>query len=221
MEQRKPTRLGYYDYSNPGAYFVTICTQNHRCILSDIVGDGSPVPYKNAPSSVGDGFPVPPFRTKLTYSGKIVQAYIGEIPQKYPTVRVDHYVIMPNHIHLLLSFYENPKGFGMGKPSPTVGNPGRFGTGNPSPTLGNVIGWLKYQITRDINLAAGTPSRKIFQRSYHDHIIRNEKDYQRIWTYIDGNPARWKEDCFYMDDPRDIEGAIPYDPMNITPEEHI
>lgn len=125
-----------------------------------------------------------------------------QIPAKYPNVSVDHYVIMPNHIHLLLSFRQVQ------------------GTGNPSPTLGNVIGWLKYQATKETNLAAGTVGQKIFQRSYHDHIIRNEKDYQRIWTYIDGNPARWKEDCFYMDDPRDVEGAIPYDPMNITPEEH-
>ena len=124
---------------------------------------------------------------------KIVQRYILQISVKYPNVSVDKYVVMPNHIHLLLSFYEG------------------HGTGNPSPTLGNVIGWLKYQATREINLAARTAGQKIFQRSYHDHVVRNERDYQRIWQYIDTNPARWQEDCFYEEDAGDAAGGGPWE----------
>lgn len=86
---------------------------------------------------------------------------------------------MPNHIHLLLSIDRGS------------------GTGDPSPTLGNVIGWYKYMATKRINEKAGTSGTRIFQRSYHDHVIRNEKDYRMIWNYIEGNPMRWMEDCFY------------------------
>lgn len=158
LPKRKPNRLVHYDYSRAGAYFVTICTEERRKILCDIVGDGLPVPKD---------------------PGIIAEEMIRKIPEKYASVCVDHYVVMPNHIHILLRITEHG------------------GTGNPSPTLGNIVGWYKYQATRQINEIAGTPGRRIFQRSFHDHVIRDERDYQRIWNYIDGNPLRWKEDCFY------------------------
>ena len=82
-KNRKPNRLAGYDYSGNGAYFITICTQDRECTLSDI--------------DVGDGFPVP----VLTDHGKISDKYINLITEKYPTIFVDNYVIMPNHIHLL------------------------------------------------------------------------------------------------------------------------
>lgn len=88
---------------------------------------------------------------------------------------------MPNHIHLLLRIQEES------------------GTGNPSPTMGDVIGWYKYQVTKQVNPKNNTPGQKIFQRSYHDHVIRGEKDYQMIWQYIDTNTARWQEDCFFVE----------------------
>lgn len=165
-KNRKPNRLAGYDYSGNGAYFITICTQDRECTLSDI--------------DVGDGFPVP----VLTDYGKISDKYINLITEKYPTVFVDKYVIMPNHIHLLL----------------VVQNPDftASGTGNPSPTIGNVIGWLKYQVSKQINEIHGIAGQHIFQRSYHDHIIRNEKTFQMIWKYIDENPLKWESDCFYV-----------------------
>lgn len=164
--KRKPNRLTGFDYSSSGAYFVTVCTQNRECILSEI--------------NVGDGFPVP----RLTQYGFICDKNINLITEKFLTVFVDKYVIMPNHIHILL----------------VVQNPDitADGTGNPSPTLGNVIGWLKYQITRQINEIDKNFGQRIFQRSYHDHIIRNEKDFQMICKYIDENPITWENDCFYI-----------------------
>ena len=111
--ERKINRLTEYDYGQNGAYFVTICTQDRHKILSTIVGDGFPVPQ--------------PY-------GIIAEKYIARIPEKYPLVAVDKYVIMPDHIHLLLRFSWD------------------LGTGDPSPTLGNVIGWYKYQVTKQINL---------------------------------------------------------------------
>lgn len=160
LPERKRNRLKNYNYSSCGAYFVTICTDKRRKTLCDIVGDGFPVPKE---------------------AGAIADRYIQEIPVRYPTTHVNRYVIMPNHIHLLLSIEA------------------RNGTGNPSPTVGNIVGWYKYQVTKEVNERTGTIGRKVFQRSFHDHVIRGDKDYQRIWNYIAGNPLRWAEDCFYIE----------------------
>lgn len=161
LPRRKANRLKNFDYSSDGAYFVTICTEGRRNTLCDIVGDGFPVPKT---------------------AGMIAEKVITEIKVKYPCVNVDKYVIMPNHIHLLLSI------------------DGSNGTGNPSPTLGNIIGWYKYTVTKQIRTRSGEQGIRFFQRSYHDHVIRNDNDYQKIWNYIEGNPSRWTEDCFYAEE---------------------
>lgn len=152
FQERKANRIPEYDYSTIGAYFVTVCTQDRRKILSSIVGDGSSVPK-----------PI----------GRIAEEMIAQIPNKYPSVTVDKYVIMPDHIHLLLRFDWD------------------LGTENPSPTLGNVIGWYKYQVTKQVDLHINLNGSKLFQRSYYDHIIRNQKDYNEIWQYIENNPLKW------------------------------
>lgn len=160
LPRRKRNRLKNYDYSSHGAYFVTICTEERKKTLCDIVGDGFPVPKR---------------------AGQISETYIGIIENKYPQVQVRHYVVMPNHIHLLL-FIDHANG-----------------TGDPSPTLGSIIGWYKYSVTKQVNAELDTPGNRMFQRSYHDHIIRNEQDYLKIWNYIEGNPLKWSEDCFYVE----------------------
>jgi len=84
LPKRKSPRLKEYDYSTTGAYFLTICTQNRKNILSKIVGEGSPLP-------------------QLLPYGEIADRQIQKISEEYPEVSVDCYVIMPNHIHILLS----------------------------------------------------------------------------------------------------------------------
>ena len=123
---------------------------------------------------MGDGSPV------LKLIGTITQTVTEQISVKYPSVRVDNYAIMPNHIHLLLSLESD-------------------GTGNPSPTVGTIIGWYKYSISKQANQALGTVGTAIFQRSYHDHVIRNEKDYTEIWEYIENNPRKWALDRYYSE----------------------
>ena len=152
IRQRKQNRIAEYDYSTNGAYFVTICTYQRQRILSSIVGDGKPVPK-----------PI----------GLIAESYIHQIPIKYPSIFVDNYVIMPDHIHILLRIDS------------------LAGTGNPSPTLGTVIGWYKYQLTKQVNLQCGTQGQRLLQRSYYDHVIRNQQDYDEIWQYIENNPKSW------------------------------
>ena len=158
LPQRKPTRLRKYDYSKKGVYFITICTQDRKNVLSQIVGEGSPLP-------------------KLTNIGIITDKWINRIHEYCNNYRVDCYVIMPNHIHLMLSINNN-------------------GRGDLSPTVYDVVGWMKYQITRDINANADA-KLKIFQRSFHDHIIRNQDDFNKIYEYIRDNPKLWRLDRFY------------------------
>ncbi len=163
LPQRKPTRLKNFDYSKNGAYFVTICTENRKNILSMIVGEGSPLP-------------------KLSRYGKGVDAWIHELPNKYPEMSVDCYVIMPNHIHLLLTVIKDG------------------GRGNPSPTVDAAMGWLKYQATKEINKMRSTTGEKVFQRSFYDHIVRNYDDYCEIYKYIHENPMRWRFDKLYTEE---------------------
>lgn len=168
LPKRKPNRLSHYDYSTPGAYFITICIQDRKCILGRIVGGGD--------------FDAP--QVSLSHMGRIVQRNI-ELSNQIPGVHVDKYVIMPNHVHLIL----------------LVDGTGNGGTSrSPSPTNA-IIPHFVSTFKRFCHKDAG---EKIFQRSYHDYVIRGEKDYLRIWEYIDTNPARWKEDCFYEEDANEM-----------------
>ena len=189
-ETRKRTRLREYDYSSPGAYFVTMCTEAKRPILCRIVGAG-----------VLDG-PGP----ELTDQGKIVQNRLEEMGRVYDDISIDHYVIMPNHVHLLLTIRGADPASG---PSGTMGRttgcaetgPGPSGT--PAPTnarLPQFISTLKRYTNREIGSA-------IWQRSYHDHIIRDERDYLQHWQYIDDNPAKWLEDPYFCDTINTHKGA--------------
>ncbi len=160
LPNRKPTRLKGYDYSAPGAYFITICTHNRKCILGNIVGEGLCALPRN----------------QLTRIGKEVEKTIMYINENYNNVSIDKYVIMPNHIHLIV----------------VLDNSG--GRGNRP--LQKKLGHLKSNTTKKFD-------NILWQRSYHDHIIRNEKDYRRIWEYIDTNPLKWELDCFYEDKKND------------------
>ena len=164
--KRKPTRLKEYDYGTPGAYFVTICTKDRCELLSEII--------------VGDGVLDIP-KNKLTEYGKIADKHINQMDAFYQHISVDKYIIMPNHIHLILSVkeFKNCDGNGMsGTPSPT------------NMTIPQFISTFK----RFCNKEYGKP---LFQRSYHDHIIRNKEDYRKIWEYIEQNAERWEKDCYY------------------------
>ncbi len=156
LPKRKRTRLRHYDYSAPGAYFVTVCTHNRRCILSNIV--------------VGEGLCALP-QNILTPIGKEIEKSIEYINDSHDGITIDKYVIMPNHIHLIIN----------------LNNSG----GHGSPPLQDVIRQLKSYTTHKFKLP-------LWQRSFHDHIIRDEKDYGKIAQYIDTNVLRWEKDCFYI-----------------------
>ena len=171
--KRRPNRLPDYDYSRPGCYFVTACSKDKRHIFGTVVG--------------GDVLIAP--RVILSRTGKAVEQIVSTMPC------VEKYVIMPNHIHLLLRI---PARYGtagkdgpMGTSAPTEGNR-RAEIPNRGPSVPGLIRYLKRSVTRMV----GQP---VWQRSYHDHVVRNDADYLRIWSYIDTNPAKWREDCYFTE----------------------
>lgn len=123
---------------------------------------------------VGQG--LAPAVISLSPCGEIVNTQIEQISHRYDNVRVEKHIVMPNHVHILLQLI------------PAAG-------ASPCPTVSDVICAFKSLSVRQCKKIGFM--EKVFQRSFHDHIIRNERDYQRIWQYIDTNAAKWKEDCFY------------------------
>lgn len=165
LPKRKPARLKDYDYSTPGAYFLTVCTHNRKSLFGNIVG--------------GDIFSTP--QIMLSSVGKIVNDEILNIETHYKNIKIDKFVIMPNHIHLIVRITERINAF------PTI-----------KYDIPNVIGKFKASVTRNVGKAF-MPSVKLWQDSFYDHIIRGEEDYKEIWQYIDINPAKWQADEFYAE----------------------
>lgn len=143
---RKYPRLKHYDYRSQNMYFITICTYRKICIF---------------------GFP-----GEVNARGKVVENAILQISEHFPGIRVDRYVIMPNHVHMILEITKQES------------------------DLFNAIGSFKASVTRKIHETEPIP--EIWKRSFYEHIIRNQKSYQKISHYIETNPLKWAEDCFYQ-----------------------
>ena len=153
---RKTLRLPTYDYSENGAYFLTICTQDKRCL------------FWNGPEAI------------LNAGGRMVGIWIEKLPEKYPGVWVDSYAIMPNHVHILLHFQ------------------------NTQAKLQAVMDWFKTMTTNAyIRMVkeGNVPSfdKRVWQRSYYEHVVRNDVDLSEIQTYIQNNPLKWQLDRFYRE----------------------
>ena len=172
LKKRKTPRHHSFDYNSAGVYFITICTQDRRCILSRIVvGTGVP----DCPSK--DVIACP--QLELSTYGKIADKYIKQLNEFYHHLSVEHYVIMPNHIHLIIKIAETDGT--SGRPSPT-------GVNAKIPAF---IGTFK----RFTNKARDCD---LWQRSYYDHIIRDETDFIQKINYIQSNPFRWADDEYYL-----------------------
>ena len=156
---RKKNRLAGYDYSQPGAYFVTVCTKDRKCLLGTIVG--------------GDAHIAP--HTRLTPVGRITEKYLRSIPG------IAEYIIMPNHVHMILRISASRMTDGpMWASAPTAAN------------VSNLVRSWKTMVSKEVGCS-------IWQRSYYDHVIRDELDYLTKARYIADNPAKWQEDDYYHD----------------------
>ena len=163
LPKRKPIRIENYDYSTPGAYFITVCTANREKIFwSDRRGE-----LCSPADSTNTGDQRSPLRVELSDVGKIVDAEIQKMNTVYDAVRVDKYCIMPDHIHFIISI-----------------NTDENGRTQFAPTISRVMKQFKGSITKQVG-------RSIWQKSFYDHGIRNQQDYDEIWEYIENNPLKY------------------------------
>ena len=189
--KRKSTHLKYFDYSSRGAYFVTICTKDRKRLFSEIVLSSSRIFNYTTDQPVGEGLAPPvSFPTfisddtvaeiRLKSCGQIVKEQLLLLENRYPTVSISDYVIMPDHIHAII-FLNND--------IIEDDNLSNSGGASPSPTLNDVVCSFKSLTARACKQKYGI--EKLFQRSYAEHIIRDYKDYETRKAYIQQNPVRW------------------------------
>lgn len=169
MQRRKNIRLKEYDYSQNGAYFITICTHNRNHLFGSI--------------SVGQGLCscLPP-EIEVSKIGETIKNELMQLKDRYNSIKIDKYIVMPNHVHAIIVI-ENQTGQEQ----------------SPCPTIMDVVCAYKSITTKLCNKNDGLAGRKILQTSFHDHIIRNEAEYLKIWEYIDTNSLKWQDDCYFSD----------------------
>ena len=189
--QRRSIRLKGYDYSQPGGYFVTIVAQNRDCLFGDIV-EGE---------------------MRLSGAGRIVQHAWMDLPNHYPHVALDEFVIMPNHVHGIIVLTDTGRGRSVSgeivlpdryrdsmEPVPDLDQtcpytidkstrPYKFRHGLPE-----IVRAFKSFSARRINALRRTPGRPVWQRNYYERIIRDEAELKRIREYIRYNPTEWETD---------------------------
>jgi putative transposase len=181
LPRRKSMRLKNYDYSQNGGYFITICTHHRACLFGDIM----------------DGVMV------LNDVGRIVETEWLKTETLRNDVTLDEFVIMPNHIHMILFLVggdcirPNIKSNGTMQSSRTDDDHNATitnGRTQSAPTVGQIVRGFKSSCTKLFNQYHQTQGVSVWQRGYYDHIIRNEADLMRIRQYIINNPLQWDFD---------------------------
>ncbi|MBF6595463.1 MAG: transposase [Thermaceae bacterium] len=158
---RQSTRLREYDYTSAGAYFVTLCAQNREHLFGEIQDR----------------------QMCLNQIGEIVRTewYWSEVVR--PTIDLDAFVIVPNHVHGMVMFTPDP-GVGAHSCAPL----------RPRHSLGSSIAQFKATTTKQINELRGAPGIKVWQHNYYERIIRDEDELNTIRAYIENNPLAWDTD---------------------------
>jgi putative transposase len=162
LHHRRSYRLKDYDYAQGGCCFVTVCVQNRLCLFGEVIES----------------------RVRLNGAGELINRMWIALPERFPSVALDDWVIMPNHVHGLIVL--------------EGGQRARADT-RPAPTLGDVMSAYKSETTvaygKGVKDLGWQPFEgKLWQRDYFDHIVRSEADLERIREYIAFNPGRWEED---------------------------
>ena len=174
LPKRKQIRLKGYDYSQSGWYYITVCTQNRECLFGKIING----------------------KMRLNEFGKIVDKKINEL-KKYKNVDLDIYYVMPNHVHFIIRIVGADPCV---RPSSDPHRPFKSrSTQGSTPTVGEYIKRLKTLTThiyiRNVkNNHWQSFNKRLWQRGYYEHIIRNEKSLNKIREYIQSNPAMWNRD---------------------------
>lgn len=166
---RRSIRLKGYDYTQPGAYFITICTQDRAHLFGEVVDR----------------------EMRLNDAGRIVREEWFKTAQLRPYVRLDEneFVVMPNHVHGIIWIVDD-----VGATRRVAPTTDAAPHGPKSGSIGAIIGQFKSAATKSINALRGIPGAPGWQRNYYEHIIRDEDALNRIRAYILTNPLRWALD---------------------------
>ena len=157
---RRSIRLPGYDYAQVGAYYLTLCTHGRGWLFGRVV----------------DGV------MGLSEAGRIAEREMLQTPDVRPNVQIDAYVVMPNHVHVILIIsYRDAEA---PKAAATFRSPAR--------TVGAIVRGYKGAVTSQVNKLRGT-DEPVWQRDYYEHIVRNDADLKRVRRYIEANPARWSQ----------------------------
>jgi len=185
---RRSIRLKGYDYTQPGAYFITICTANRGCLFGEVVKGNM----------------------QLNPLGNIARQCWLAIPDHFPHTALDEFIIMPNHVHGIVWIVEKPDDDNVGAKnnvganvySPPVGaknfsplqSPQQFNDQprGTSKTIGSIVRGFKIGVTKWAR--KHTDIHTVWQRNYYEHIIRNDEELYRIREYIINNPTQWAMD---------------------------
>ena len=196
LPKRRQIRLKGYNYSLPGYYYITICTQDREQLFGDVVNG----------------------KMKINNIGKMVNKFWLKLPKRFDNIKLDQYQIMPNHIHFIIrivgAIHESPdmihKSSDIGIHANTRAHrdantrahrdantrahrdtPLRWGKRQLLPKC---IGYLKMNSSKQINQLKNISGQSVWQRNYYEHIIRNETELNKIREYITLNPAMWDRD---------------------------
>lgn len=182
---RQSIRLQGYDYAQPGAYFITVVTQDRACLFGEIVNG----------------------EMRINEWGEMAQQCCLEIPDHFPQTQLDEYIIMPDHIHGIIIINDSPI-VGAKKFSPNNMETNDFSPQtpqqsnialfrSPSQTIGSVVRGFKIGVTKWIHQIERakniSPLPNVWQRNYYEHIIRNDDELHRIRDYIRNNPRNWRK----------------------------
>lgn len=169
---RRSIRLPGYDYAQPGAYFVTVCTHNHALLFGDVAGD----------------------RVALNEYGRVAHDEWLASSQIRRELELDAFVVMPNHIHGIVWIVSRDVG---AAPASRVGAHGRAPLQRAPRSLGAFIAGYKSAVTKRVNELRQTPGTPVWQRNYWEHVVRTEETLEAIRQYIADNPARWSLDRYH------------------------
>lgn len=169
MIKRKNTRLKNYDYSQSGYYFITVCTYEKQHLFGKIIDN----------------------QIMLNEYGKIVHQELLQIPSRFSHVKLDKFVVMPNHIHIIIVIVGN----GLDHSAFPDNHVTQAERSRPFPTIPKILGLYKSGSARRIHELNNKIT--VWQKSYYDHIIRKESEYREIRQYIDTNPLKWEIDAYF------------------------
>ena len=170
LQKRKEIRLKSFDYSTPGAYFVTICTNNRRKLF----WNGDIDPQKFGWKFVGANC-VRPQQLPLSHLGNIILEELERWDKTYEFVSLRSYVIMPNHLHMMIFISAD-----------------EYGRPQVAPTINRMVKQFKGAVTKKAGYS-------FWQKSFMEHVIRSPHDYEIRSNYIYENPIRWHYDELYSE----------------------